>query len=719
MARLTSSIRTRLTLYVLAFVAIIAAMALVGILSLRSVDLRTKEIDQQWLAGTALLAEIADRIAEYRIAEGYRALATDPTVRTQAESLAHGQRNAIQILQSTYLTVLGGRIRTADLDSLDTALNHYFLAHEAWVKKDVDGQWRGPALYEGSLDQLYRAADASVDTLIAANRSAAHSQAVAVASLTDRSVILGIVVSLIAAVLAGWLLVRIRSQITRPLGAITHALSELAAGSREVRVPELHRADEIGAMATAFEVFRTNALALEKAHEATRVAQDQAHSLARHDALTGLPNRRVFSAELQTLLNRGRNSSLLYSVLLIGLDQFKQVNDLRGHPAGDMVLREVARRIKDTVGRRGTAARLGGDEFAVILDCDVDERKQSDGAVDLADTVLDSIRRPIQIGDAEIMIGASIGIALQRPDSSDAGSLLRSADIAMYRAKRDARGSIRLFEQSMDEDLLAQASLEADLKSALAHWKIQPHYQPLVELRTNRLCGFEALARWEHPQRGFVPPDLFVPLVEQLGLITDLTSLMLRQICRDAKEWPAQIRIAVNISPSELNDPLLPDRLLTLLAEEGFDPARLDVEITESALICDIQTAKSVLNTLRGAGIQISLDDFGTGYSSLYHLRELKFDKVKIDRSFIHSMADNPESETIVDAILGLTKNLHLSAVAEGIENPSILLRLAAKGCEYGQGYYFGKAMTAKNATDLLTKEIAAQDRIIDNRRTG
>jgi diguanylate cyclase (GGDEF)-like protein len=719
MARITFSIRARLTLYVLAFVAIIAGMALISVLSLRSVDLRTKEIDQQWLAGTALMAEISDRIAEYRIAEGYRALATEPRVRAQAELLADGHRDAIQTLQRKYLVLLGGQIRSADLESFHSALNHYYLAHDAWVKRDVDGKWGEPARYEGSLDQLYKAADKSVDTLIAANRSAAHTQAAAVDTLTRRSTILGVVVSLIAALLASWLLVRIRSQITQPLGAITQALSKLAAGSRDVRVPGLHRADEIGAMASAFEIFRTNALALEKAHEATRVAQDHAHSLARHDALTGLPNRRVFSTELQTLLNRGRNSSVLYSVLLIGLDQFKQVNDLRGHPAGDLVLCEVARRIKDTVGRRGTAARLGGDEFAVVIECEVDERKRSDAVIDLANRVLDSIRSPILVGEIEITIGASIGIGLQRPDSSDAGNLLRSADIAMYRAKRDNRGSIRFFEQSMDEDLLAQASLEADLKSALAERKIQPHYQPLVEIRTNRLCGFEALARWAHPERGFVPPDLFVPLVEQLGLMTDLTSLILRQSCRDAKRWPADIRIAVNISPSELKDPFLPDRLLTILAEEGFDPARLDVEITESALICDIQTAKSVLTALRSAGIKISLDDFGTGYSSLYHLRELKFDKVKIDRSFIHSMPDNPESEKIVDAILGLAKNLNLSAVAEGIENPAILLRLAAKGCEFGQGYYFGKAMTANDATDLLMKEIADQNRIIDTRRAG
>jgi EAL domain-containing protein (putative c-di-GMP-specific phosphodiesterase class I) len=194
--------------------------------------------------------------------------------------------------------------------------------------------------------------------------------------------------------------------------------------------------------------------------------------------------------------------------------------------------------------------------------------------------------------------------------------------------------------------------------------------------------------------------------------MTDLTSLILRQACRDAKLWPADIRVAVNISPSELKDPLLPSRLLTILAQEGFDPARLDIEITESALICDIQTAKSALMTLRSAGIEISLDDFGTDYSSLYHLRELKFDKVKIDRSFIQSMSDNPESETIVDAILGLAKNLHLSAVAEGIEDPAVLLRLAAKGCEFGQGYYFGKAMMAKHATALVVRQITRDDSI-------
>jgi diguanylate cyclase (GGDEF)-like protein len=705
MARFTSSIRGRVMIFILTFVVIVVGVAVSGALSLRSVDLKTREIDQQWLTGTAMLAELADRLAEYRIAEGYRALAPNPKMRAQAELLANDHRRAIETLQTEYIRLLGGQIQATDLNSFRAAWKNYTTAHDAWVRMDADGTQDEPARYGGSLDGSYKAADAAVDGLISANNSAAHAQAAAVDALTARSISIAILVSSSAILLAGWLLARTRTQITRPLAAITQALSQLAAGSREVRVPELHRTDEIGEMAKAFEIFRSNALALEKAHEATRAAQQHAHSVSQHDALTGLRNRRVFSLELQTLLKRTRKSTVLYSVLFVGLDHFKQINDLHGHSLGDVVLCEVARRIKDTVGRNGLVARLGGDEFAIVIEGDIEHRKHVDAIGDLANRVLAAVRRPIAVGERTIEVGASIGIAPRPVDNTDAEGLMRFADIAMYRAKRDARGSIRFFERSMNEDLLAQASLEADVKSAVAAGKIQPYYQPLVEIRSNRLTGFEALARWQHAERGFVAPDMFIPLIEQLGLMSEFTSSILRQVCRDAKDWPQDIRVAVNISPSELKDPLLPSRLLAVLAEEGFDPARLEVEITETALISDIDTAKTTLAALKSKGITTSLDDFGTGYSSLYHLRELKFDKVKIDRSFINSMLVNSESEKIVDAILGLAKNLKMSTVAEGIEDPAILLRLAAKGCEFGQGYYFGKAMTARCAGDALIAE--------------
>jgi predicted signal transduction protein with EAL and GGDEF domain len=309
----------------------------------------------------------------------------------------------------------------------------------------------------------------------------------------------------------------------------------------------------------------------------------------------------------------------------------------------------------------------------------VNQPTDLDGARDVARKVLSATRKPILIGETSIELGASIGIAPCNADSTDAESLLHAADVAMYRAKRDCRGTYRFFEQSMDDDLRAQGSLEADLKRAVTEGAIKPFYQPIVEIRNNRICGFEALARWEHPERGFVPPDLFIPVIEQLGFMSDLTSSMLRQACRDARHWPEDIRLSVNISPSELTDPLLPSRLLAILAEQNFPAARLDVEIIETALVSDIETAKSILTTLQSAGIKVCLDDFGTGYSSLYHLRELRFDKVKIDRSFVQSMVNNPESEKIVDAILGLTKSLNLPTVAEGIEDLPVLLRLAAK----------------------------------------
>jgi diguanylate cyclase (GGDEF)-like protein len=696
------SIRARLLLFITAFVVLVLGSAASTVVALKVVDLKTEELDQKWLAGTVVLGELADQISEYRLAETYRALASDPKTRAEAELLANQHRRAIENGQDEYVTLLGSQIQNVDIDSFRAAWSAYHTEHEVWVRADADGVLEDPARYDSPLHRLYKAADAAVDRLIEVNTLAAHAQHAAVNQLVDGSTIVAIAVSTAAILLAVWLLVRVRSQITQPLGAITQALSELAAGSREIRVPELHRPDEIGEMAKAFEVFRTNALALEQAHEATRVAQEQAHALARHDALTGLPNRRVFSAELQTALSHAQSGVATYSVLLIDLDQFKQVNDLQGHAVGDIVLCEVARRLEEIVRTNDTVARLGGDEFAIIAEGEAEQQAHMDGAMRLASRVLGAIREPIFVGESTVEIGASIGIASCRADGTDAGGLLHAADIAMYRAKRDGKGTFRFFEQSMDEDLRAQAALETDLKRAIAEGKIQPYYQPLVDIRDNRVCGFEALARWEHPERGFVPPDVFIPLVEQLGLMADLTSLILRQACRDAKPWTEDIRLAVNISPSDLKDPLLPSRLLAILAQEGFSPGRLEVEITETALVSDIKTAKSILTTLQGLGINVCLDDFGTGYSSLYHLRELKFDKVKIDRSFVQAMQENSESEKIVDAILGLTKNLNLPTVAEGIENVAALLRLAAKGCQFGQGYYFGKAMTAEGVREFL-----------------
>ena len=430
-------------------------------------------------------------------------------------------------------------------------------------------------------------------------------------------------------------------------------------------------------------------------------AQQHAQALARHDALTGLPNRRVFYADLQIALDHARNDSATYLVMIIDLDHFKQINDRQGHSAGDTVLCEVARHLTQAVGKKDTVARLGGDEFAIIAEAD--RKAPLEGAIRLANKVLDAVRQPILVGDSAVEVGASIGIASCPADGVDAESLLRAADIAMYRAKQEGRSTFRFFEQKMDEELRAQEMLETDLKRAVVEGKIQPHYQPLIDMRDNHIYGFEMLARWRHPVRGSVPPDVFIPLVERLGLISDLTSSMLRQACRDSKRWPKDIILSLNISPLQLKDPLLPSQLLAILAQEDFSPSRLEIEVTETALVNDIVMAKSILTSLQSLGIKVALDDFGTGYSCLSHLRELKFDKVKIDRSFVQSMQENHESEKIVDAILKLAKSLDLPTVAEGIENAIVLRHLVDGGCEFGQGYYFGKALDADDATEILS----------------
>lgn len=447
------------------------------------------------------------------------------------------------------------------------------------------------------------------------------------------------------------------------------------------------------------------ALELEKAHEETRLAEEQARMLARHDALTGLPNRRVFSTDLQTALNRAQSGMATYSLLLIDLDGFKKINDLHGHQIGDTVLCDVARRLETSLRKNDMAARLGGDEFAIIAEGDAELPEHLEAAKRLAGRLVGAIRQPILAYDNRFEIGASIGIAFCRADATDIGSLLRAADIAMYRAKQSGGSTFRFFEQSMDDEMRAQEAIERDLTKAVAEEQIRPYYQPLVDIGEQRIRGFEALARWNHPERGFIPPDVFIPIVEQLGLMTDMTVSILRQACRDARQWPEDIRLSVNFSPSELQDAALPERILEILEQEGVHPARLEVEITENALVSNIDTAKVILTTLQKFGVTICLDDFGTGYSSLYHLRELKFDKIKIDRSFVQAMQKNMDSEKIVDAILGLTHNLNLPTVAEGIENPEVLPFLASKGCEYGQGYYFGKAMAGDRVQEFLRKE--------------
>jgi diguanylate cyclase (GGDEF)-like protein len=373
---------------------------------------------------------------------------------------------------------------------------------------------------------------------------------------------------------------------------------------------------------------------------------------------------------------------------------------MNGHAAGDDVLREIATRLGALTRAGDTVARLGGDEFGIILDC-VAPELASDVASALAARIITSIGRPISIGDQTVEVGASIGISTYPNDGNDSEALLRAADMAMYRAKKEGGGEYRFFEQRMESALRECIALESDVRRAVVGQDIFPCYQPLMLLAENKLVGFEILARWRHPTRGEVGPDVFIPIVEKLNLMGAMTYNLLRRACLDARGWPPEITIALNISPLHLSDPLLPVKLLAVLSETDFPPKRLEIEVTETSLVADIDAARAALVALQNIGIKISLDDFGTGYSSLYNLRDLKFDKIKIDRSFISTMQSNPNSAKIVGSVIDLAKSLGLPVIAEGIEHQQEMQEIIRRGGEFGQGYYFGKAISAAEAAAM------------------
>jgi diguanylate cyclase (GGDEF)-like protein len=430
-------------------------------------------------------------------------------------------------------------------------------------------------------------------------------------------------------------------------------------------------------------------------------AETEARVLARHDSLTGLPNRRLL---IEAIDKAARHSGGTYAVLLVDLDRFKPVNDIHGHSAGDAVLCHTADRLKAALPAGAMAARLGGDEFAVFTGCDAGTAD----VVRLAQRINLALCQPIPWYETQLEVGATTGIALMPDDGVSAETLLHAADVAMYRGKREGRGTYRFFEQNMDTELKARAALEGELRAAIHAGHIHPYFQPLVSLTDHSLLGFEVLARWEHPTKGVLMPDMFIPIAEETGLIAELSYRLLREACQQASEWPAHLTLAINISPSQLRDRWLAEHLLAILTDVGFPPGRLEVEITETALVNDIETARSTLRSLQNVGVRISLDDFGTGYSSLYHLRELHFDKIKIDRSFVQSREDNHESTKIVSAIIGLGKSLGLLTTAEGIENSENLGWLAEQGCSFGQGFFFGKPMSASDVAQQYSFDPSA-----------
>ena len=421
--------------------------------------------------------------------------------------------------------------------------------------------------------------------------------------------------------------------------------------------------------------------------------------IARHDTLTGLPNRLLFREQMDAMLADARRGHGL-AILCLNLDHFKSVNDTLGHPVGDGLLCEVASRLIAQVGVGDTVVRLGGDEFGIIQ-C---SETQPNGSKRLAERVLAVIAEPFDINGNKLSIGASIGIAIHGHEPDDADGLLKKADLALYRAKSDGRGTYRFFEAEMDALMQARRLLEVDLREAVEVDQFEVHYQPLITTTTKQISGFEALVRWRHPTRGMVSPAEFIPVAEETGLIGRLGAIVLERACVEALRWPDTIKIAVNLSPLQFRNASLASDVAAILERSGLPPTRLELEVTESVLLQDSKAIMAILHDIRSLGVRISMDDFGTGYSSLSYLRRFPFDKIKIDQSFIRTLDDSNDCLAIVRAVLGLGRSLGMSVVAEGVETEEQYALLRREGCEQLQGYLFSKPLPAPLIANLITR---------------
>ena len=439
--------------------------------------------------------------------------------------------------------------------------------------------------------------------------------------------------------------------------------------------------------------------------------------MALHDDLTGLPNRNLLRQQMDEILLHTRRSAEKVAVLVLGLDNFKAVNDTLGHGIGDKLLRGVAKRLRSTLREEDALARLNSDEFALVQS----GVARPEDAVLLARRVLEAIGEPYLLDGHSVVIGASIGIAMSPGDGTESEKLLKSADMALSRAKNEFRGTFSFFEAEMDARAQTRRKIEIDLRSAIENDGLRPHYQPLVDLSTGRITGFEALVRWPHPGRGMISPAEFIPVAEETGLINPLGRLMLRRACMDAAQWPDDVRVAVNLSPLQFRVGNLLSLVMDALKHSGLPARRLELEITETLLLEKSSQVLATLHALRALGVRISMDDFGTGYSSLSYLRSFPFDKIKIDQSFVRGLGANRDAQAIVRSIISLGKGLGVTITAEGVETEAELSCLRAEGCHEGQGFLFSRARPNAEIVSLLEAQaglaLAATASLVVRRR--
>lgn len=455
----------------------------------------------------------------------------------------------------------------------------------------------------------------------------------------------------------------------------------------------------LGGAAVAFTLWRQRTAADRFARLPARQISAPLHHT---DPLTRLLDRPAFLGALARVSEARRLDGPHFALFTVDLDHFRNVNEVHGHAVGDTVLIETARRIS-SIGTPGTTiARLGGDEFGLLLELDaIDGTEQH-----LADRMLETLSAPISVPQGLLRVGATIGVATSAFRNAGSEELMRAANLALAEGKRTRRGSIRFFEAGMDEALRLRSTLEADLRRAISAGEIVPFYQPLIALDDGRLTGFEVLARWQHPQYGLIPPASFIPLAEELGRVGDLFYTLLERACRDAGGWPEELGLSVNVSPTQFAEPQLATRILAILRQTGVNPSRLELEITENALVDEVSSARQSLVALRDAGVAVALDDFGTGYSSLRHLSDLPIDRVKIDRLFVEGARQNVDNWRMVRAIVQLAHALDLETTAEGIEIADVADILRDVGCDIGQGFLFGHPKPA-DATSAWLSDLA------------
>jgi diguanylate cyclase (GGDEF)-like protein len=428
--------------------------------------------------------------------------------------------------------------------------------------------------------------------------------------------------------------------------------------------------------------------------------QAKSQYLAYHDSLTGLGNRLLFKEQLEDALKDVSAIPYSLAILFLDLDGFKAVNDTLGHSIGDLLLRSIATRLRDVIGQADRIARLGGDEFAILQI----SAPQPNSAISLAEQIIDIVGHPCNIEGHDVTVGASVGIVVAQPGDTNAEGLLKSADLAMYSAKADGRGTYRMFDPEMDVIVQARRLLERDMRAALAQDRFALFYQPLINLQTKKVTAFEALMRWDHPERGQVPPSEFIPVAEEMGLIVQLGEWALRQACAEAMKWPDSICVSVNLSPVQFLKGSLVSTVMSALAASGLSASRLELEITESVLLEKSERNIAVLNQLRELGVRIAMDDFGIGYSSIGYLRSFPFDKIKIDQSFVRDLLVDQGSLAIVRAISGLGASFGMVTTAEGVETVDQMRCLNLEGCVEVQGYLFSKAVPASQIVGLLEK---------------